>query len=231
MPRSGTTLVEQILASHPDVYGAGEAHALRACVREALPPDPGDYALPTGLATLSREAFQPVARRYSAWLDSVAPEAKRITNKLPGNMVFVGLMALLYPQAKIIHVSREPMDTCLSCYSKLFTTGHPFAYEQAELGRFYRMYDALMAHWRTALPGRMLELRYEDLVADVEGQARRLVAHLELPWDEACLRFHESSRVVRTASLAQVRRPIYKDSVQRWKRYQKELAPLEAALK
>jgi Flp pilus assembly protein TadD len=231
MPRSGTTLVEQILASHPEVHGAGESHALRNSVRETLPPDPGDYALPMGLAGLSPEAFAPIARRYSAWLDSVAPGAKRITNKLPGNMVFVGLMALLYPEAKIIHCSREPMDTCLSCYSKLFTTGHPFAYEQGELGRFYRMYDALMAHWRRALPGRMLELRYEELVADLEGQARRLVAHLELPWDEACLRFHESSRAVRTASLAQVRRPIYKDSLQKWKHYQKNLAPLEAALK
>jgi tetratricopeptide (TPR) repeat protein len=231
MPRSGTSLVEQILASHPHVHGAGEVHALRNCVREALAPDPGDYALPSGLAQLSRLAFVPIAARYGAWLDSLAPGAQRITNKLPGNMVFVGLVALLYPQAKIIHCSRDPLDTCLSCYSKLFTTGHPFAYEQAELGRFYRMYDALMAHWRAALPGRMLELRYEELVADFEGQSRRLVAHLGLPWDDACLRFHESSRAVRTASLAQVRRPIYKDSVGRWKKYQKELAPLEAALK
>ncbi len=231
MPRSGTSLVEQILASHPHVHGAGETHALRNCVREALPPDPGDYALPSGLARLSRRGFVPIAARYSAWLDSVAPGAQRITNKLPGNMVFVGLVALLYPQAKIIHCRRDPMDTCLSCYSKLFTTGHPFAYEQAELGRFYRMYDGLMQHWRDALPGRMLELQYEELVADLEGQSRRLVAHLGLSWDDACLRFHESSRAVRTASLAQVRRPIYKDSVGRWKKYQKELAPLEAALK
>ena len=231
MPRSGTTLVEQILASHPEVHGAGEVHALRNVLREELPPDPGDYALPEGLAGLDRAAYSRAAARYGAWLDNLAPGAARVTNKLPGNMVFVGLMALLYPQAKIIHCSREPLDTCLSCYSKLFTTGHPFAYELRELGRFYRMYDALMAHWRAALPGRMLELRYEELVADLEGQSRRLVAHLDLPWDEACLRFHESSRAVRTASLAQVRRPIYKDSVGRWKRYEKELAPLQAALK
>jgi tetratricopeptide (TPR) repeat protein len=230
MPRSGTTLVEQILASHRQVHGAGEVHVLRNVLREELPPDPGDFALPEGLAGLDRVAYARVAARYSAWMDVVAPGAARITNKLPGNIVLVGLMALLYPRAKIIHCSREPLDTCFSCYSKLFTTGHPFAYEQGELGRFYRMYDALMAHWRTALPGRMLELRYEDLVADLEPQARRLVAHLELPWDEACLRFHESTRGVRTASLAQVRQPIYKDSVGRWKRYEKELAPLKAAL-
>jgi Tfp pilus assembly protein PilF len=230
MPRSGTTLVEQVLGSHPQVYGAGEVHALRNVLREELPPDPGDYSLPEALAGLDHAAFARVAGRYSAWLDNLESDAARITNKLPGNMVFVGLVSLLYPQAKIIHCSRDAMDTCFSCYSKLFTTGHPFAYEQGELGRFYRMYDALMAHWRAALPGRMLELRYEDLVADLEPQARRLLAHLDLPWDEACLRFHESTRGVRTASLAQVRQPIYKDSVGRWKRYEKELAPLKAVL-
>ena len=230
MPRSGTTLVEQILASHPEVHGAGETHALRNCLREELPPDAGDYALPEGLALLDQAAYSRAAARYSGYLDGLAPGAARVTNKLPGNMVFVGLMALLYPQARIIHCRREPMDTCLSCYSRLFTTGHPFAYSQAELGRFHRMYEALMAHWRAALPGRILELRYEDLVEDVENQSRRLVAHLGLPWDDACLRFHESSRAVRTASLAQVRRPIYRDSVQKWRHYEKELAPLEAAL-
>jgi len=230
MPRSGTTLVEQILASHRQVHGAGEVHALRNVLREELPPDPGDYALPQGLAGLDKENFRRAAARYSRYLDGLAPEAARITNKLPGNMVFVGLVSLLYPQAKIIHCTRDPLDTCFSCYSKLFTTGHPFSYEQGELGRFYKMYERLMQHWRGALPGRMLELRYEELVEDLEGQVRRLVTHLELPWDEACLRFHESSRAVRTASLAQVRRPIYKDSVGRWKHYEKELAPLKAAL-
>jgi tetratricopeptide (TPR) repeat protein len=230
MPRSGTTLVEQILASHPEVHGAGEIHTLRNALREELPPDPGDYALPEALAKLDREGFRRAAARYSCALDALAPGAKRITNKLPGNMVFVGLVSLLYPHARIIHCSREPLDTCLSCYSKLFTTGHPFAYEQGELGRFYRMYADLMRHWQAVLPDRMLELRYEDLVADFEPQVRRLVEHLGLPWDEACLRFHESDRVVRTASLAQVRKPIYGSSVGRWKIYEKELAPLKAAL-
>ncbi|HEX7964366.1 MAG TPA: sulfotransferase [Gammaproteobacteria bacterium] len=230
MPRSGTTLVEQILASHSEVRGAGETHALRNSLREELPPDAGDYGLPEALAGQDAAAFARAAARYGRYLDAVAPGAARVTNKLPGNMVFVGLVSLLYPEARIVHCSREPLDTCLSCYTKLFTTGHPFAYEQMELGRFHRMYQELMHHWQTALPGRMLELRYEELVADVEGQARRLVAHLGLPWDEACLRFHESSRAVRTASLAQVRKPIYANSVGRWKLYEKELAPLKAAL-
>lgn len=230
MPRSGTTLVEQILASHPQVHGAGEVHALRNCLREELPPDNADFALPEQVATLDSAAFTRIAARYSTWMDGEAGGALKITNKLPGNMVLVGLMHLLYPDARIIHCSREPLDTCLSCFTKLFTTGHPFAYELGELGRFYRMYDRLMQGWRLALPGRMLELSYERLVGDFETEVRALVAHCGLPWDDACLRFHESRRSVRTASLAQVRRPIYSGSVGRWKNYEKELAPLKAAL-
>ncbi|HEU5398054.1 MAG TPA: tetratricopeptide repeat protein, partial [Gammaproteobacteria bacterium] len=130
MPRSGTSLVEQVLASHPAVYGAGETHALRNALREELPPDPGDYALPQQLATLDAAALGRVAGRYSRHLDELAPGAARITNKLPGNMVFVGLIRRLYPKARIVHCLREPLDTCYSLYARLFTTGHPFSYEQ-----------------------------------------------------------------------------------------------------
>ena len=231
MPRSGTSLVEQILASHPAVHGAGETHALRNCLREELPPDADDHALPRQLAGLDAAAFARVAARYSRHLDELAPGARRITNKLPGNMVFLGLMHLLYPGARIVHCRREPMDTCLSCYTKLFTTGHPFSYDLGELGRFYRMYRGLMAGWQRLLPaGAVLEVVYEDLVADVEAGARRLVEYCGLPWDPACLNFHATARPVRTASLAQVRRPIYASSVGRWKRYEQELAPLKEAL-
>ena len=230
MPRSGTSLVEQILASHPLVHGAGETHALRNALREELPPERGDYGLPEALAGLGPEALSRAAARYSRYLDELAPGAARVTNKLPGNMALVGLIHLLYPKAVIIHCRRDPLDTGLSCYSKLFTTGHPFSYELTELGRFQRMAAELMQHWATVLPGRMLELQYETLVADFEPEVRRLLAHCGLPWDAACLRFHESSRAVRTASLAQVRRPLYADSVGRWKLYEKELAPLKAAL-
>ncbi len=231
MPRSGTSLVEQILASHPAVYGAGETHALRNCLREELPPDVGDYALPGQLPGLDAAALQRVAARYSRYLDEIAPGAERITNKLPGNMVFVGLIRLLYPGARIVHCRRDPMDTCHSCYTKLFTTGHPFSYELGELGRFHRMYQRLMAGWRGLLPeGAMLEVVYEDLVADVEAGARRLVEHCGLAWDPVCLSFHTAARPVRTASLAQVRQPIYSSSVGRWKKYEQELAPLKEAL-
>ncbi|HEV2110454.1 MAG TPA: sulfotransferase [Gammaproteobacteria bacterium] len=231
MPRSGTTLAEQILASHPAVHGAGETHALRNCLREELPPDAGDYGLPRQVAGLDTAALQRAAARYGRHLDEIAPGALRVTNKLPGNMVFLGLMRLLFPRARIIHCRRDPLDTCLSCYTKLFTTGHPFSYELGELGRFHRMYRELMAGWRRLLPsGSMLELDYEALVADFEGGARRLVDYCGLPWDEACLSFHTAARPVRTASLAQVRQPIYSSSVGRWKKYESELAPLKEAL-
>lgn len=230
MPRSGTSLVEQILASHPQVHGAGETHALRNALREELPPGPGDYELPRRLTSLSAAALGRTAARYSRYLDEIAPGATRVTNKLPGNMVFVGLIRRLYPGARIVHCVREPMDTCYSLYSKLFTTGHPFSYDLGELGRFHRLYQWLMAAWAERLPDATFTLCYEELVADVERGARRLVAYCGLPWDEACLRFHNAARPVRTASLAQVRRPVYTSSVGRWKCYEQELAPLKAVL-
>lgn len=231
MPRSGTSLVEQILASHPAVHGAGETHALRNSLREELPPDNSDYALPGRLAGLDVAGFRRVAARYSRYMDEIAPGAQRITNKLPGNMVFVGLIRLLYPRAHIIHCVRDPLDTCLSCFCKLFATGHPFSYDLRELGRFHRLHQGLMAGWDRLLPAdAVLALSYEELVTDLEAGARRLVAHCGLPWDEACLSFHTTARPVRTASLAQVRQPIYSSSVGRWRRYEKELAPLMEAL-
>lgn len=231
MPRSGTSLVEQILSSHPKVYGVGETHALRNSLREELPPDNSDRDLGRQIAGLDTAAFERVAARYSRYLDETAPGTLRVINKLPGNMAFLGLMRLLYPQARIIHCLRDPMDSCLSCYTKLFTTGHPFSYDLKELGRFHRMYQELMAGWRRLLPeGAVLEIAYEDLVEDLEGGARRLVEYCRLPWDDACLSFHTTDRPVRTASLAQVRQPIYKSSVGRWKQYEKELAPLKEAL-
>lgn len=231
MPRSGTSLVEQILASHPAVHGAGETHALRNCLRAELPPEPSDYRLPEQLLAAEAAVFGRAAERYRRYLDALAPGARRVTNKLPGNMALVGVIHRLFPRARIVHCVRDPLDTCLSCFTKLFTTGHPFSYELGELGRFYRMYAALMQAWRERLPATALfELRYEELIGDLEGQARRLVEYCGLPWDGACLRFHETTRVVRTASLAQVRRPLYASSVGRWRHYERQLKPLMDAL-
>ena len=230
MPRSGTSLVEQILASHPSVHGAGETHALRNSLRAELPPEASDYRLPEQLIAADPAALARAAARYGRLLDALAPTAQRVTNKLPGNMVLVGLIYRLFPRAQIVHCIRDPRDTCLSCFTKLFTAGHPFSYELGELGRFHRMYEDLMRAWRVRLPDGMLELRYEELVGDLEGQARRLVEHCRLSWDAACLRFHENPRAVRTASLTQVRRPIYGSSVGRWRHYERQLKPLLDAL-
>jgi hypothetical protein len=155
----------------------------------------------------------------------------RITDKMPRNFLNVGIIRLALPKARIIHVRRDPVDTCMSCFSLLFSGDQPFTYDLAELGRYYRGYAALMEHWREVLPpGVMLEVRYEEVVADLEGQARRIVDHCGLDWDDACLAFHENRRAVATASVNQVRQPIYRSSVGRWRRYEKILDPLVAEL-
>jgi hypothetical protein len=147
------------------------------------------------------------------------------------NFKYVGLIHLALPNARIIHVCRDPMDTCFSCFSLLFSGNQSFAYDLGELARYYRGYAALMDHWRSVLPqGVMIEVRYEDLVADLDGRARTIVDHCGLPWEEACLAFHKTERPVRTASSVQVREPVYRTSVGRWHPYEKFLQPLIEAL-
>jgi hypothetical protein len=151
----------------------------------------------------------------------------RIVDKMPFNFIYLGLITLALPAARTIHLSRAPLDTCLSCYATLFADGHAYSYDLAEIGRTYRSYHELMAHWRAVLPaGSLLDVRYEDLVADLEGQTRRMLEYCGLPWDERCLAFHESKRTVRTASASQVREPIYKSSIGRWRAYAHHLGPL-----
>lgn len=231
MSRSGTTLVEQILASHPQVCGGGELQLLRRCLHLEFGGVEDDATLPARLVQLDGGGLQRIGRRYITALGELAPEATRITDKLPGNMALVGLIHLAFPGARIIHCARDPLDTCVSCFSKLFTTGHAFSYELGELGRFYRSYQQLMSHWRSVLPaGRMLEVQYETMIADTEAQTRRLLEFCGLSWDDACLRFNETRRTVKTASLAQVRQPIYTSSRGRWQHYRGYLGPLERAL-
>jgi hypothetical protein len=155
----------------------------------------------------------------------------RITDKALGNFTFAGLIHLALPKARIIHVRRDPLDTCLSAFSRLFTSDQPHTFDLAELGRYYRAYAALMAHWRRVLPeGAMLEVEYEALVADFEPQARRIIEYCGLDWDNACLRFYETQRPVRTASATQVRQPICQSAVGRWRAYEPWLGPLVEAL-
>jgi len=228
MPRSGTTLVEQILASHPQIVGAGEILTLPRVVETLVR---GGAAFPEAVASLPRERLDRLGAAYLDALRALAPTAARIVDKLPENFLRVGLIHLALPGARIVRVLRDPIDTCLSCFSLLFTGHLPYTYDLAELGRYYRAYDALMQHWRAILPpGIMLELRYEDLVADLQTQARRLIAHAGLTWDEACLNFHRNRRPVRTASATQVRRPLYGSSVGRWKKFADVARPLLEAL-
>jgi Sulfotransferase family len=160
-----------------------------------------------------------------------APGAARITDKMPANFLFAGLIHLALPNATIIHAVRDPIDTCVSCFSVHFTKGQKHTYDLAELGRYYRHYQALMAHWHDVLPpGRIVDVQYEELVGDLEGVARRIIGHCGLAWDPRCLDFHRTVRSVRTASATQVRQSIYTTSIGRWRRYEKFLGPLLAEL-
>ena len=227
MPRSGSTLVEQILASHPMVFGAGELRDFGGCVARLVDRSGAPVHFPDGVQTLAAEHFHRLGADYLGRIRTFHPTAQRITDKMPGNFNFVGLIHLALPNARIIHTRRDPIDICLSCFSRLFASGHQYAYDLRELARYYRAYEAQMAHWRRVLPaGVMLEVQYEDVVADLEGQARRIVAHCDLEWDEACLAFHSTERAVRTFSNSQVRQPIYGDSIGRWQPYAKLLGPL-----
>ncbi len=224
MPRSGGTLIEQILASHPKVRAGGEARHIEA-IRQSL-----GGAYPSGLGDLPDDAIAALGARYLA-MAPPADGAERITDKAANHFLHVGLIHLILPQARLIHCRRDPVDTCLSCYSKLFASGQEFTYDLTELGGYYRLYSRLMDHWRGVInPDRFLEVDYERVVEDLEGQTRRLLAFCGLEWNDACLRFHETDRPVRTASLHQVRRPIYRTSLGRWTRYREHLAPLITAL-
>ena len=231
MPRSGSTLVEQILASHPDVYGAGEVKYLSrslGLIRDRFPMFP---AFPQLVGRLAPGHYEILSETYLKDLLATAGDATRVTDKLLTNYFFVGLIHLLFPNAKIINTLRDPLDTCLSGFTKLFKDAMPHSYDLGELGRYYRMYAKLMEHWRTVLPeGVMTTIVYEDVVADTEKAARGLIDFLGLPWNDACLSFHKSDRPVKTASVAQVRRPIYKSSVERWRKYGPGLQPLIDAL-
>lgn len=231
MPRSGTTLVEQILSSHPLIHGGGELTwiwqitevlALR-CEREGHP-------LPGGFANLQTSDMDGLARQYLSAITALSPQSIRITDKYPANFFHLGFISLLFPEARIIHCTRNPMDTCLSCYMSDFASGNLFSFDLGHLGSYYRQYARMMDHWKSVLHIPILDICYEDVVNDLEGQARRLLQFLQVDWDDRCLRFHENSRFVSTLSNQQVRQPIYKSSVGRWRHYEHHLGPLQATL-
>ena len=232
MPRSGTSLAEQILASHPDVVGAGELPDM-GLVLSNIREKPGAPRIhyPDFLVHLNESMLKALAESYLRGVNGRIPETPRFTDKMPGNFAYVGLIKLMFPNAKIIHCRRDPLDTCVSCFTHLFSGHQDFSYDLEELGRYYRGYQGLMDHWHQVMPeGSILELTYEEVVGNLEEQVRGMLAFCGLEWDERCLSFHETERAVRTASMTQVRQPLYQTSVQRWKRYEKHLGPLKAAL-
>jgi hypothetical protein len=225
LPRSGTSLVEQILASHPQVFGAGELTCLRSAYR-SIPALVGEQA--PGVECIDRldqAAVQTLAGQYLDRLRRLAPEAARIVDKMPDNYLMLGLIATLFPRARVIHTRRDVRDVGLSCWMTHFKHIR-WACDLEHIGTRIREYLRLMEHWRRVLPLPMLEIDYEEVVAGLEPAARRLVAWCGLEWDRACLAFHQNKRVVRTASMTQVREPLYRRSLQRWKSYRDEIAPL-----
>jgi len=223
MPRSGTTLIEQILASHARVRGAGERMKLQRLANEVH--------FPTAFRTLPGERLRAIGDAYLGYVAPMAEGRKHVVDKMPANFALAGVIRLILPDARIIHCRRDPADTCLSCYTKLFAGQQAFAYDQTELGRFHRAYQRLTAHWRAILPpSHFLEVDYEALVDDFELQVRRMLDFLELPWDPRVLRFYETERPVRTASSSQVRQPLFRSSAGRSRRYEAQLRPLLAEL-
>lgn len=227
MPRSGSTLVEQILSTHPQAYGAGELKYLNHLIQCPVRNQQTTVYYPENILQLSPETCRAIANQYVSYLRNFSSGAVRITDKMPHNFIAIGLIYALFPNAKIIHVQRNPMDTCLSCFTKLFTEGQLYSYDLAELGQYYQCYSLIMNHWRRILPsGSWLDVEYEVMVNHLEKEARRLIEFCDLPWEPACLAFYQSKRQVRTASFVQVRQPIYTSSVERWRRYEPDLAPL-----
>ena len=223
MPRSGSTLVEQILASHPRVFGGGERHDFSDALT-GIAAGPGAAAFPELVRDLDGGELR---RLGGAYVERIGTAAERVTDKMLANFCLAGLIHLALPNARLIHTRRDPVDTCLSCFAQLFGAQQPFTYDLGELGRYYRAYLGLMEHWGRVLPeGVMLDVQYEELVADFEPQARRILAHCGLDWDPACLSFYRTERVVRTASVTQVRQPIYRSSVGRWRPGDEVLRPL-----
>ncbi|MCA9279890.1 MAG: sulfotransferase [Phycisphaeraceae bacterium] len=233
MPRSATSLVEQVLASHPDVVGGGELVAMQRAVH-ALSPAPAQLvSLMTDTSKLNQVSVDKAARAYLDAIRHVSSSALHVTDKMPSNFFHLGLISRIFAPGKeprIVHCVRNPIDTCWSCYRQNFTSGSPFAYDLANLGAFYREYLHVMDHWKRVLPIAIHEVVYEQLLEEPERQVRALLDHLDLAWDDACMKFHENKRVVLTASQDQVRQKLYTTSRGGWKRYEKHLGPLIEAL-
>lgn len=227
MPRSGSSLAEQILASHPQVFGAGELKDIPSIVsamgKRMTPTQP----YPRFVPFLPKEVFSGFGMSYLTRIAELAPESGLWSvDKMPSNFVHVGILRLLFPKARIIHSLRHPLDTCLSCYFQNFSFGQEFSNDLQTLGRYFNEYAGMMQHWHQVMPGQLFDLVYESLVAEPEPVVRALLEFCELPWDERCLDFTGTERRVSTASAWQVRQPLHNRSIGRWRHYREQLAPL-----
>ncbi len=230
LPRSGSTLVEQILASHPQVQGTMELPNLVTLVRELDHWEGGRDTYPECLAALAPADLVRLGQRYIDETRDLRGERPRFIDKMPNNFSHVGLLELILPRATIVDVRRHPLDACWSAFKQYFAEGQSFSYDLQDLGRYYRSYLELMDHWQAVLPGKVLCVSYERLVRDTEVEVRRLLGHCGLPFDAATLKFHETRRSVRTASSEQVRQPIYASGVGQWRHFESELEPLRRSL-
>jgi tetratricopeptide (TPR) repeat protein len=230
LPRSGSTLVEQILASHSRVEGTFELPNVLTIVREFDHADAGHDAYPDNIRAVPADGFSMLGLRYLGETAAIRTGREHFIDKMPNNFSHIGLIHAMLPRAVIIDARRHPMDSCFSTFKQYFAEGQSFSYDLGDLGRYYRCYLDLMDHWDRVLPGKVLHLRYEELVQDPETQIRRLLEHCGLAFEPACLKFHETNRPVRTASAEQVRQPLYVSGVGYWKHFETELAPLRCAL-
>lgn len=228
MPRSGTTLVEQILSSHPVVCAGGEEQKMSGLVNALVRDKSSVVSYPADLTSILPAGLKTVGDHYMGHMNKRFPNAERFTDKNPFNFFHIGLLSILFPNATIIHCVRDARDTCLSCYFQHFAEAKTmdFTTDLEDLGHFYNNYKRLMNHWNELLPDRIINVVYEDMVADQENMSRMLIDRIGLEWDDACLKFNENERGVLTASQWQVRQPIYKTSLERWRKYETELAPL-----
>ena len=226
LPRSGSTLLEQILSSHSKVDGTHELFDFGQTIRADpnLSAPPARY--PTSVANIDADGFRQLGIEYIERTRRHRGDRPFFTDKNPNNFVHVGLLHLILPNAKIINARRHPLDSCFGSYKQLFAQGQPFTYDLVELGEYYLQYQRLMDHWHEVMPGKVLDVHYEDVVADLEGQVRRILEYCELDWEASCLRFHETSRVVKSASSEQVRQPIYASAVNTWRHYERHLGHL-----
>ena len=226
MPRSGTTLTEQILVSHPEVAGGGELSYFTGICTNLHKIVGNKDAYPYCCKFLNKKNADTIIRQYLELLERHSVTARFVTDKMPNNFLYLGLMRLLFPKAPVIYCRRDPLDACLSIYFQYFSKHHKYSFDLMDIGHYYMDHVRLMSQWKKVLPGPMLEVQYEDLVAEPEKNSRRLIEFCGLEWDPACLEFYNKKRDVRTASNWQVRQPIYASSVRRWKNYEKYLGPL-----